>query len=113
MFEPKNQETDLTQQDTLEAEEKGRGGKPGREQKKPKGGQPRQEPRPDRQRWSDGVSETAVKNRLFQFQLRRFSSNIYDTGFPIDEVIESISTEQSSNSNQGDWASCTYLLQDL
>lgn len=73
-----NLETDLTQTNTLEAGEKGRGGKPGREQKKPKGGQPRQEPRLDRQRWSDEVSETAVKNRLFQFQLRRFSSNISD-----------------------------------
>jgi hypothetical protein len=105
MFESRNQETDLTQQDTLEVEEKGRGGKPGREQKKPKGGQPRQEPRPDRQRWSDEVSETAVKNRLFQFQLRRFSSNVYDTGFPIDEVIESISAEQGSNNSQGGFAS--------
>jgi hypothetical protein len=77
MFESRNKETDPTQQDTLEVGEKGRGGKPGREQKKPKGGQQKQEPRPDRQRWSDEVSETAVKNRLFQFQLRRFSSNIY------------------------------------
>jgi hypothetical protein len=30
---------------------------------------------------------------------------LYDTGFPIDEVIESISTEQSSNNYQGGFAS--------
>jgi hypothetical protein len=106
MFDFKNEETKQTEQNILEqASEKGRGGKPGRETKKPKGGNPRREQQSDGERWRDEVSEVAVKDKLFQIQLRRTSSNVYDTGFPIDEVIESISVETQSNNQQGGYAS--------
>lgn len=98
MFDFKNKNTELNQQDILgQAGEKGDKNRGGREQKKPKGGVPKREPQPEVERWSDPVSEAAIKNQLLQIQLRPTSSNIFDTGFPIDDVIESISKETPNN----------------
>jgi hypothetical protein len=82
-----------------------RGDKPRREQKKQKGGQQKKEPQALRQRWSDPVSEKAVKERLFQIEMRTDPYGSSVLGFPIDTVIESISEETSSNRYQGGYAS--------
>jgi hypothetical protein len=105
MFDFKNKDTEINQRDTLEQSgEKGGNNRGGREQKKPKGGTPKREPQLQVERWTDAVSEAAVKNQLLQIQLRRTSSNVFDTGFPIDDVIESIS-EPTSNNPFGGFAS--------
>ncbi len=52
----------------------------------------------------DEVSESAVRNKLVQIQNQRTSDPL-NTGFPINEVIESISVEQPSNQFQGGFAS--------
>jgi hypothetical protein len=105
MFNFRDKNGEKSQKDTLgQVGEKGDKNRGGREQKKPKGGTPKREPRPEVERWTDPVSEAAVKKQLLQIQLRPTSSNVFDTGFPIDDVIESIS-EVTPNNKFGGFAS--------
>jgi hypothetical protein len=81
------------------------GNRPKREKRKPPGGGQKKEQQQPRQRWTDPVAEKAVKDKLFEIELRPNTESPSLLGFPIRTVIESISEEKASNSFQGGYAS--------